>query len=183
MQKLLISLSAFVVAASFAVAGPMMSDGKSSKSFKQPMVDTPAPCIDGGEFVLGLFGAYAWTDGGSENGEESSYQDDWGAGAELIYYFTQNLGLGASYTFLGDAPVHLITGDVYYRFVMDCFAPYIMGSVGGAVDSQNVFVAGGGVGLEYRVTPSVGLFTDGRYLYADEIDEIVIVRAGVRFVF
>ena len=182
MKKFLLSFSAIIAAASLAVAGPMMSGGKSSKSFKQPMVDSPAPCIDGGEFVLGLFGGYAWTDG-TGNVDDTSYEDGFGGGAELIYYFTKNLGLGAQYFAFGDAPVHIITGDIYYRFVMDCFAPYIIGSVGGAVDSTNVFVAGGGVGLEYRITPSVGLFTDGRYLYAEEVDEIVTVRAGVRFVF
>ncbi len=181
MKKLLLSLCAFVAAASVAVAGPT-SSGKSSKSFKQPMVDTPAPCIDGGEFVLGLFGGYALTDGTGIVGDDS-YEDGFGGGAELIYYFTPELGLGAEWFAFGGAPVHVITGNIYYRFVFDCFAPYVFGSVGGAVDSVNTFVAGGGVGLEYRVTPSIGLFTDGRYLYADEVDEIITVRAGLRFVF
>ncbi len=182
MNKFLLTLAAVLATASVTFAGPMMMDGKSSKSFKTPMVDTPPPCIDAGEFVLGLFGAHAWVDS-AEGDISESYDDGFGGGAELLYYPTRNFGIGAQYMAFGDAPIHLITGDIHVRFPTDCFAPYIIGSVGGAVDSQNVFVAGGGVGLEYRLTPKIGLFGDGRYLYAEEVDEIITVRAGLRFVF
>ncbi|MGF1657454.1 MAG: hypothetical protein ACFCU3_10795 [Verrucomicrobiales bacterium] len=175
MKKLLTSFCLFAVASSVALAGPF---SKSTKGFKEPVVPIPAPCIDGGEFTLGLFVGYAFADD-----EALGYDDGFAGGVDLIYYTTPQIGIGLEYFAFGSEPIHSVSGVVQVRFPMDCFAPYIFGTAGLLTDSIDQFGAGIGAGFEYRVTPGVGVFSDGRYVFTEENTDFTLVRAGLRFVF
>ncbi len=178
MKKILLSLSATVAAASIAIAGPSSYDGKSVKSYKQP-VQTPAPCFSAGEAIFGLFGGYVFVDDSLEG-----YEDSLGGGAELLYAVTNNVVLGAEYYAFSSEPAHAYNGVLQLRFPMDCVAPYVFGTAGGLVNGKNNFTVGGGAGLEYRISPKLGIFGDGRYVYGDSGDETsIFLRAGLRFVF
>ncbi len=174
MKKAIYTMMAIAAMASVAVAG------QSYKSVKQVVEPEPAaPCIDGGEFILGLFAGAAIIDDTLEG-----YDDSFAGGAELLYALTRNFVLGAEYYAFSSEPAHAYNGVLQVRFPVDCFAPYVFGTAGGLVDGENNFTVGGGAGLEYRISNGLGLFTDGRYVYGDDGDEThVFVRAGLRFAF
>ena len=108
-----------------------------------------------------------------------------------------------------------VTGSLILRYPFEgpvCWAPYIFGGGGGIFDSDNVGFGHLGVGVEFRVTPYMGFFTDWRWEFMgksnnnnnnnDRIREIAqeaglnninisdnkrqdvnMTRVGVRFVF
>lgn len=174
MKKTIHIMMALTAMASVAMAG------QSYKSVKEVVDPEPmVPCIDGGEFILGLFAGGAIVDDTIQG-----YDDSFAGGVELLYAVTRNVVIGAEYYAFSSEPAHAYNGVLQLRFPIDCFAPYVFGTVGGLTDGNNNFALGGGGGLEYRVTKGIGLFTDGRYVYADDGDEThVLVRAGVRFAF
>jgi hypothetical protein len=47
------------------------------------------------------------------------------------------------------------------------------------------WVYGGGVGLEMRLNPTTGVFSDARFLWSDRStsDDRLLIRAGVRLTF
>ena len=175
MKKFILTLTATLAAASLAVAG---SDMKSSKNFKNE-VAAPEPCFSAGEAIFGLFGGYVFVDESLEG-----YDDSFGGGAELLYAVTNNIVVGGEYYAFDDKPTHAANAVVQVRFPMDCLAPYVFGTAGILVDGESTFAVGGGAGLEYRLSPKLGIFGDGRYVYGDGGDETsIFVRAGLRFAF
>jgi hypothetical protein len=64
-------------------------------------------------------------------------------------------------------------------------APYIFGGGGRAINPIWQWVYGGGVGLEYRFTRGLGIFTDARFLWGHEgtAYNTLGFRAGLRFTF
>jgi hypothetical protein len=63
-----------------------------------------------------------------------------------------------------------------------CWAPYVFGGVGGHFDSKNSASGQVGGGVEVRVTEKMGVFTDGRAVFA-EGDMPALFRLGVRWLF
>ena len=69
------------------------------------------------------------------------------------------------------------------------WAPYLFAGVGGLYGGGGgaAFEAHIGGGLEYRLTPNVGLFGDGRYEWVDatrnSVPQFGAMRLGVNFVF
>ncbi len=174
MKRLLATLVALSVAVGVSYAGPTAAT--SGKSFKQPVVAAPEPCIADNEFTIDGFGVYGWTD--------TSDYEDWGGGVAVNYFFMKYFGIGAEYFVVGEKPIHAVSGLFTLRFPVNCFAPYVFGVLGGIIDGTSSFGGGVGGGLEYRVTDKVGLFGDGRYVWAEE-DEFnhALVRFGIRLAF
>lgn len=107
-----------------------------------------------------------------------------GAGLGIQYFPHRNIGLEAEgYTentghhFVDNVDLNLIL-----RFPLwnSGVAPYLIGGAGRQIDPiyQWTFNMGGGV--EWRFSPHVGIFVDGRYVIADETDEYGLGRAGLR---
>jgi len=63
-----------------------------------------------------------------------------------------------------------------------CIAPYILGGGGVQTDGTTVGSWFAGGGLEWRVTPRIGIFGEGRYIWAEDT-ESANARLGLRFVF
>ncbi len=160
--------------------GQSVMAGETYKTTKEVIEPAPVvPCIDGGEFILGLFAG-----GVIVENTLQGYDDSFAGGVEALYAVTRNLVVGAEYYAFSSEPAHSYAGVVQVRFPFDCFAPYVFGTAGGLVDGNNSFAVGAGGGVEYRFAPSVGVFTDGRYVWADGSDEQhIFIRGGVRFAF
>lgn len=178
MKKLTLTFlaSLAVVATSFA--------GQEMKEFKAP---APEPCFQAGEFQLDLFGSY----NGAITNEE--FGDGFGGGVGVNYFFTEMLGFGVSgnvyqgnHTFNGDRAVWHTSANLIVRFPLQdiCLAPYIFGGGGLGIDGTTVGTWEAGGGLEWRATPSLGVFAEGRYIWAASQDtDSTQTRVGVRFVF
>jgi opacity protein-like surface antigen len=172
------ALSALVVSA--AHAGPMYS----SPSKKQTIVQPPPPqpsCFYAGELTLDAFAA------GIIASNDGLYEDGVGGGVGLNYFFTKEIGVGLdAYWYDSEEVIHSGSASLIVRYPMDeiCLAPYAFAGGGVHADSENIgsFHAGGG--LDYRLTDTVGLFADGRYVWTGEDkNDFVTVRLGLRFRF
>jgi hypothetical protein len=104
-----------------------------------------------------------------------------------------------------------VTGNVILRYPLDIkypgfhLAPYVFGGVGGIFNENTVFtrvvtlghahelsrrntdnevLGDGGLGLEYRFTPHIGLFSDVRYNVVNlSKNNFLSTRFGLRFAF
>lgn len=110
-----------------------------------------------------------------------------GAGAGLSYFVTRNLGLGGEaysentgHSFVDNASASLI-GRLPLGH--SGFAPYVYGGGGRQFDPVLLNFLHAGGGFEYRFTPRLGFFLDGRYVFTDETENHGVGRIGLRFVF
>lgn len=151
------------------------------------------PKYNAQELSLDLFGSYKNPEGefhdlfntGSDHGF-------WGGGAGVNYFFTSNLGIGTDFN-ASDKPsgaggaIDYWVGNLYLRFPLgnSGLAPYIYGGGGRGISPIWQWVYGGGVGLEYRFNPNIGIFSDGRFLWSHESTSLnqMVIRAGLRLVF
>jgi len=81
-----------------------------------------------------------------------------------------------------------ISGDAILRYPIEYstfgLAPYILGGGGVILDGAQTGFADAGAGVEVRLTPHFGVFTDGRYNFlTGSKNDVVTIRGGVRFVF
>jgi hypothetical protein len=136
------------------------------------------------EFSADLFGSYTFADGSGR------LSDDWGGGLGLNYFVSRNLGLGLdAYWWDGDRisneVVTAVSGSIILRLPMDSvhLAPYLLGGAGGTFSGVDQLTFHGGLGMEYRFTPHVGTFVDGRYVFADDTNNYGLVRFGFRYAF
>ena len=122
-------------------------------------------------------------------------EDFYGGGIGLNYFFTRNLGIGASWNlvdsqFLGQE-AHDTTLDLILRGPLStgpdvCSPTAVYGLLGAGVlsDSENFATYNFGVGVERRLSERFGLFLEGRYKVIPEIDaDFAQFRTGLRFVF
>lgn len=180
MNKIAYSILVGAIAASSAFAGQQTASYKQSKEIVRP--EAP-PCFEAQEFQLDLFGSYT-------NGQNDyPYSDGFGGGIGASYFFTQYIGLGVDgNVYDGDASgVWSTTASVIARYPIQsgelCFAPYVFGGGGARMDSDTVGTVHAGAGLEFRLTPKVGLFSDARYTWGQDEEDAITTRVGVRFIF
>lgn len=181
MKKLTLTFLASLAITATGFAGQAMVE---SKEFKAP---APEPCFQAGEFQLDMFGSY----NGATTNEE--FGDGFGGGLGVNYFFTEMIGFGLSgnvyqghHTFNGDRAIWHTSANLIVRFPIQeiCVAPYIFGGGGIGADGTTVGTYEAGAGLEWRVKPNLGLFAEGRYIWAASQDtDSTQTRVGVRFVF
>jgi hypothetical protein len=151
-----------------------------------------APLYSAQEVSLDLFASYINPEGRFGDLFETNIRNGfWGGGAGLNYFFTRELGLGADFN-ISSKPddlnlVDQVTGNFIARLPLgnSGVAPYLIGSGGRAMSPRYDWVYGGGVGLEMRLNPSTGIFSDARFLWSDRStsDDRLLIRAGVRLTF
>ena len=107
-----------------------------------------------------------------------------GLGAGIQYFPHRMIGLegeayseNAGHHFIDNASVNLL---LRLPIADSGVAPYLIGGAGRQFDPLYQWTFGMGGGLEFRFSPHVGLFLDGRYIVADETDEYGLGRAGLR---
>lgn len=149
------------------------------------------PKYNAQELSLDLFGSYNNPEGKLTDLFKTNIRHGfWGGGAGLNYFFTRQLGLGVDFNMSSKPEGSLVDdviGNLYLRFPIgnSGLAPYIYGGGGRGIYPVYQWYYGGGVGLEYRFNPTMGIFTDGRFLWSEKETALnrLFLRAGVRLVF
>jgi high affinity Mn2+ porin len=159
------------------------------------------------ELSVGVFGSYMPT---YEEDNQGIGDHAWGGGLEASYFYFKYLGLSVDGDAFNEAPGNhfggTLTGNLTLRLPLDDYlpnfhlAPYLFGGVG-RFYSERVgiptstpgvkrYVGRSGVladvggGVEYRLTPSLGIFADARYNFAEKTrNEFITTRFGVRYAF
>jgi len=149
---------------------------------------TDAPKYTGQELSLDLGGSYLNPERGLPHLFDSNIRHGtWGGDVGVNYFFTPQIGIGGDVNFSahGDGITDQATGNVILRLPLgnSGLAPYIIGSAGRSMSPIWEWVYGGGVGLEYRFNPELGLFSDARYFWADQGLDRLLIRVGLRIVF
>jgi hypothetical protein len=116
----------------------------------------------------------------------------WGADVDLAYFITRNFGVGVEQQWIDDGrPIWNSAFNVILRAPLNessPWAPYLFGGAGVVYASGQGRVEGhAGAGIEYRFTPRIGTFIDGRYTWVDgrndRVPQYGAFRAGLRLVF
>ena len=172
----------FAALAAAAISGSAIA-GPEVKTFKDKVVVEPACKFRDMEFQVDTF----YTGMVGSNG--SALQSGSGGGVGLNFFFARYFGIGwegALYSNDGRASWMPVNGSLFFRYPICAWnlSPYAM--VGGGADFQRDRASVGygnvGIGLEYRLTNNVGLFSDGRYFYGGS-GNVANIRGGVRFAF
>lgn len=156
--------------------------GTYSKSFKQPVIEEAVACFADNEFTFDVFATYQHAD------SSGYYTDGFGGGVGVNAFFARYFGIGVegfwSEESAEDKVIHSVNGMAILRYPIDsiCLAPYVFGGGGGIFNSINSEAYFAGAGLEYRWSPTMGVFGDGRYTWTEEND-VAIYRLGLRFAF
>jgi hypothetical protein len=131
---------------------------------------------------------------------DAEYDDAWGGGVGVDYYFNEFFGLGASAAWAEveaeDRDIDGEVGGVYtidatLRYPISNFvAPYVL--VGGGIQDfadDTEIVGRAGAGLQIQFSPTIGVFGDWLYHFPgggggdDDFQDFQSVRFGVRFGF
>ena len=177
MKKLTFSFLASAALVTSAFAG---HEAVVSKEYKAPL---PEPCFRDTELQLDVFGSY------SGAGSNEAVGDGFGGGIGVNWFFTRNLGLALSGNVYDGthAGIWHTDLDLVVRFPIEgavCIAPYIQGGGGILTDGTTVGTWNAGAGLEWRATPTFGIFAEGRFIWAAGRDtDDAQGRVGLRFVF
>ena len=185
MKKQTITLLAAVALASTSFAGTSVV---SSKEFKQPVAT--GSYFQDQEFTVDL--DYSYNDAINNGGHHGYFHDKNGGGVGAGFFFARYFGVGVDANWFAGGPgndvLHQLTGNLILRYPIELsccgVAPYIFGGGGDILDSKRTSFADAGVGLEVRLTPHFGIFTDWRYNFtSNDRGDLGTTRAGVRFAF
>ncbi len=110
-----------------------------------------------------------------------------GLGGGLSYFFTRYFGVNA-YAYsesTGDHFIDNVGGDLVGRLPLgnSGVAPYVFAGGSRQLDPVTQWNLDAGAGVEWRFAPHVGVFVDGRYVWADKTEDYGLGRLGVRFGF
>lgn len=110
-----------------------------------------------------------------------------GAGVGMNYFLTRNIGFGvAGYSDnIGHSFVDNASASLIGRFPLggSGFAPYVFGGGGRQFDPTELWFGHAGAGMEYRFTPTLGVFVDARYVFTDGTKNYGQGRVGLRLGF
>jgi hypothetical protein len=157
--------------------------GKESKEV------APTPCYADHEWTVDVFGSYfaAETRKHGTNGDHG-----WGGGLDVNYYFARYFGLGVEGSIfdVDDRHNEFLNVNAYLRLPVEgkiCFAPYIFGGGGWEWnDERNNLHGHAGLGVDFRLTPRYGFFTDARYTWTGGpriSNDFALIRTGFNVVF
>ena len=184
----------------------------SSKEVAAPPPPLPTSYFRSNEFSLGAFGAYGWTYNNNDRAI-GNHSWGGGVDGQYFPLQYVGFGVEGDFfnEVPGDFFGATVTGNVIVRYPLDIkfpglhLAPYAFGGVGGIFNENNTFtriatvghagelnrrntddevLGDGGVGLEYRFTPHLGLFSDVRYeLVNGPKNNFLSTRFGLRYAF
>ena len=148
------------------------------------------PVFNANEFSLDLFGAYQANERHFLAFPNTSIQHgNWGGGVGGNYFFTTMLGVGADTSFIAGTPRFddHVGGNVFFRIPIEPvhLAPYIFAGGGRAFNPGWDWYGDCGVGLEFRLNPKLGVFSDARYIWksTSKAPDQAAIRAGIKVVF
>jgi hypothetical protein len=110
-----------------------------------------------------------------------------GAGVGISYFITRNLGINAEMYSQNTSGVFIDSASINAVFRMPLgqsgVAPYAFAGGGRQFELSRVWFAQGGLGLEYRFCPHVGVFVDARAVFPNETRYYGVGRLGLRVAF
>ena len=172
--------SRLLVILALAIAnGALATDVKESK---EGLAAALEPCFRDLEFQVDLFGTA--TDAEAIGPVSSGYDGGVAAGVSFMRYFgfavdavfsdgTSNTGSEVSGSLIARYPV---------EFATFCFAPYFF--TGAGVTTEDRVLSGhAGAGLEWRTTPGLAFYAEGRCSRSSGNDYRSQARLGIRLVF
>jgi hypothetical protein len=131
------------------------------------------------EWQVDVFGTWGSLD------REDFDDDSMGFGLGGGYFFTRYLGVGVE-TYVEDfeAPNH-VDFSVIGRYPLQFLgmAPYALAGVGRQFEDVSQWTGHIGGGAEFRLNPTTGLFTDIRGVFAEDTEDIALIRFGIRLAF
>jgi hypothetical protein len=192
---------AFFGQTAISLAGPTET---SEKQVVPPAAPPPTSFFRANELDIGVFASY--DKGLGDLATQGIGEHAWGGGLDVAYYpwlFGGFRFQGSALSISGaDQTAGIVTYDAVLRYPLDLvmpnfhLAPYAFGGVGGLLggldgvnrngnqrtDSKVLGNFGGG--LEYRLTPHVGIFTEAAYDLIDgPSNNAVQINWGARFAF
>jgi hypothetical protein len=206
MKGLALTILAAMTLTSVAWAG---SENASSKESKQT---TPQPFCDwyaNQEWNAALWGTYAFTGTDWPDDRYLAVDHAWGGGADFKFFFARYFGIGAEgYLLSGRDTIGAGLGTLTLRYPIPCsrFSPYVYAGAGAIFDGSHIETFGEegdadffrvihsendaravgqfGGGLEFRLTPHIGLMQDFNWNVVDgSSNNFGMVRAGLTFAF
>lgn len=121
------------------------------------------------------------------SGDRIRHNTRLGAGVGGNFFFTKYLGVGADVYSenLTGAFIDSVSANLIFRLPLgeSGFAPYAFGGGGHQFDPADVWFCQFGTGMEYRFTPNIGAFLDGRVVFPNETKYFGLLRLGLRFPF
>ena len=177
MNKTLTLLAVVIATAATSFAGEAVS---SKKVVVAPQTEDlfRAGEVQVDVFAAGAAGRYS---GKSVNG--------FGGGLGLSYFLTKYFGVAVDDTLTslnGNGHTYNSTqADLIGRLPIESLhlAPYALVGGGATWGTKSQGDGNVGIGAEYRINRSVGLFADSRYLYGNHSLSESLTRAGLRFIF
>jgi hypothetical protein len=176
MNKTLTLLAVVIATAATSFAGTAVSSKKVVVAPQQDLFRAGEVQVDA--FAAGAAGRY---NGQSVNG--------FGGGLGLSYFLTKYFGVGIDDTLTslnGNGHTYNSTqGSLIGRLPIESLhlAPYALVGGGATWGTKSQGDGNVGVGAEYRINRSIGLFADSRYLYGNHNLSESLTRAGLRFIF
>lgn len=183
MKKFALFLLSSLVLGDFAAAGPLVALPVSpTQVVGSPLFRDQEIFVDGYASYLHRYGGRHCGCGGIGD------QDGFGGGFSVGYMFAYYVGarLDVNFSSVEEAQTN-IGGDVIvrYPFPEARVAPYAL--VGGGVQvndgSHGFFRVGGGI--EWRITPHFGVFSEGSYAWVsqDSTSQNLTIKAGLRYIY
>lgn len=186
--KPLLAIAALALALPAARAAHVWDDPEMWWAEHWTMVKSDDHKFNSQELSLDVFASYVAAEYGIEDIFETNIRDgDWGGGVGLNYFLTRHIGIGGDINIADNRGkfVDHALGSLTLRLPIETlgFAPYVFGGGGRGFDPEWEWMGHAGVGLEFRPNPVTGLFIDGRYIWADDTNDRLLLRAGLRLVF
>ena len=180
MKKTALVLFSTLVFAGIAAAGPLVALPVN------PNQVVPSALFRDSELFFDGYGSYLKRYG-NDCGCGGN-QDGFGGGFAIGHYFGYYVGarLDVNFSSVEDAQI-TIGGDILIRYPIPNtqVAPYAF--VGGGVqvdgDNSGFFRVGGGI--EWRLTPHFGIFSEGSYAWVDQDStaENLMIKVGIRYIY
>ena len=206
MKKLILFFVGATVLAASVFAGSETYSGKEMR--QSGATQTFCDWYANQEWDAALWGTYAFTGNQAREDRYLAVDHAWGGGADFKYFFARYFGVGAEgYALDARDTVGAALGTLTLRYPIACrrFAPYIFAGGGAlfngsrieeAVDrngdvfrsidrhSESRAVGQFGGGLEFRITPHIGVINDFSWDVVDGPDNnFGMVRSGINFAF
>jgi hypothetical protein len=192
MKRLVITtITAFILTAGVAKAVHIWED-PGAWSGDLAVYKVPAPGVFmGNELSLDVSGSYIAPERGLQHLFETNirHSGKWGGNVGLNYFFDPFIGIGGNINMSdnGGNFIDQALGNLILRFPIRSIgvAPYIFGGGGRGTDPSWEWLADGGVGIEFRPSPVLGIFSDATYIWhlKEGSFDRLLLRVGARLVF
>ena len=146
------------------------------------------PLYSANEFSMDLGAGYLAGQRGVDRLFNTSIKDgNWGGDVGLNYFVTREVGIGVDVNMPdnGGNLVDAVLGNLIVRLPIgkSGFAPYLFGGGGRTTGPAWEWMGQAGLGTEFRLNHTVGLYADGRYLWQHNGGDGLLLRTGIRLVF